>query len=56
MMREPILSDKMNEHVIFCKYAAALIERVTGKPLRNDHGDSIPMLSKITKVRFLYKD
>lgn len=49
LMREPILSDKKNEHEKFCKYATSLIERVTGKSLHSDRFESIPMLSRITK-------
>ncbi|KAM6980512.1 DDB1- and CUL4-associated factor 1-like [Aplochiton taeniatus] len=33
LMKEPVLQDKRSEHVRFCRYAAELIERVSGKPL-----------------------
>uniref|UniRef100_A0A8B9L5M4 DDB1- and CUL4-associated factor 1 n=1 Tax=Astyanax mexicanus TaxID=7994 RepID=A0A8B9L5M4_ASTMX len=33
LMKEPVLQDKRSEHVRFCKYAAELIEQVSGKPL-----------------------
>ncbi|KAJ8400883.1 hypothetical protein AAFF_G00392370 [Aldrovandia affinis] len=33
LMKEPLLQDKRSEHVKFCRYAAELIERVSGKPL-----------------------
>uniref|UniRef100_A0A8C9V9S3 DDB1- and CUL4-associated factor 1 n=1 Tax=Scleropages formosus TaxID=113540 RepID=A0A8C9V9S3_SCLFO len=33
LMKEPVLQDKRSEHVKFCKFAAELIERVSGKPL-----------------------
>ncbi|XP_056096436.1 DDB1- and CUL4-associated factor 1 isoform X5 [Rhinichthys klamathensis goyatoka] len=33
LMKEPVLQDKRSEHVRFCKFAAELIERVSGKPL-----------------------
>ncbi|KAM9474878.1 DDB1- and CUL4-associated factor 1 isoform 2-T2 [Clarias gariepinus] len=33
LMKEPVLQDKRNDHVRFCKYAAELIEQVSGKPL-----------------------
>uniref|UniRef100_A0A8C5BF68 LisH domain-containing protein n=1 Tax=Gadus morhua TaxID=8049 RepID=A0A8C5BF68_GADMO len=33
LMKEPVLQDKRNEHVKFCKFAAELIERISGKPL-----------------------
>lgn len=32
-MKEPVLQDKRSEHVRFCRYAAELTERVSGKPL-----------------------
>ncbi|KAL8603740.1 hypothetical protein ACOMHN_024356 [Nucella lapillus] len=31
LMKEPILQDKRQEHVKFCKYASQLLERVSGK-------------------------
>ncbi|KAM3838106.1 DDB1- and CUL4-associated factor 1-like [Diretmus argenteus] len=33
LMKEPLLQDKRSEHVRFCRYAAELTERVSGKPL-----------------------
>lgn len=33
LMKEPVLQDKRSEHVRFCKYAAELIEQISGKPL-----------------------
>uniref|UniRef100_UPI003AAC6DC5 DDB1- and CUL4-associated factor 1-like n=1 Tax=Centroberyx gerrardi TaxID=166262 RepID=UPI003AAC6DC5 len=33
LMKEPVLQDKRSEHVRFCRYAAELTERVSGKPL-----------------------
>lgn len=33
LMKEPVLQDKRSDHVRFCKYAAELIEQVSGKPL-----------------------
>lgn len=33
LMKEPVLQDKRNDHVRFCKFAAELIEQVSGKPL-----------------------
>ena len=32
-MKEPVLQDKRSEHVRFCRYAAELTERISGKPL-----------------------
>lgn len=31
LMKEPVLQDKQQEHVKFCKYANELLERVLGK-------------------------
>ncbi|XP_032243093.2 DDB1- and CUL4-associated factor 1 [Nematostella vectensis] len=47
LMREPVLEDNISDHLVFCKYAAELLERVTGKPLGNATS-SIPSLSRIT--------
>ncbi|KAF7666708.1 hypothetical protein LDENG_00096490 [Lucifuga dentata] len=33
LMKEPVLQDKRSEHVKFCKFAAELIQRISGKPL-----------------------
>ncbi|XP_056129384.1 DDB1- and CUL4-associated factor 1-like [Lampris incognitus] len=33
LMKEPVLQDKRSEHVRFCRYAAELTERISGKPL-----------------------
>jgi HIV-1 Vpr-binding protein len=30
-MKEPVLMDKRQEHIKFCKYASQLLERVSGK-------------------------
>lgn len=50
LMREPVLSDRMDEHEKFTKYASMLIEKVTGKPLRFENYESIPNMSRITKA------
>lgn len=34
-MRDPILQDKRQEHVVFQKYALELLERVSGKSKPN---------------------
>lgn len=31
-MKEPVLQDKRSEHAQFCRYAAELMERVSGRP------------------------
>ena len=47
-MREPVLQDKRQEHVKFCKYASALIETVSGKTQNSTIDAS---LEKIRKVK-----
>ena len=42
-MREPITENNSSDHAFFCKYAAELLERVTGK-------SAVPSLSRINKV------
>ncbi len=48
LMREPVLQDKSQEHLRFCKYARVLIEVVSGKPQNVSTDGS---LEKIRKVR-----
>ncbi|XP_018114461.1 DDB1- and CUL4-associated factor 1 [Xenopus laevis] len=50
LMKEPILQDKRSEHVRFCKYAAELIERVSGKPLLMGSDVSLARLQKADVV------
>lgn len=50
LMKEPILQDKRSEHVRFCKYAAELIERVSGKPLLIGSDVSLARLQKADVV------
>ena len=47
-MREPVIEDNAADHAQFCKYAADLLERVTGKSLATS--SAVPSLSRITKV------
>ena len=47
-MREPVIEDNAADHAQFCKYAAVLLERVTGKSLATS--SAVPSLSRITKV------
>lgn len=44
------LQDKRNEHVRFCKYAAELIERVSGKPLLMGTDVSLARLQRASVV------
>nr|XP_014341962.1 PREDICTED: protein VPRBP isoform X2 [Latimeria chalumnae] len=50
LMKEPVLQDKRNEHVKFCKYAVELIERVSGKPLLMGTDVSLARLQKADVV------
>ncbi|CAH2312559.1 DDB1- and CUL4-associated factor 1 isoform X2 [Pelobates cultripes] len=50
LMKEPILQDKRSEHVRFCKFAAELIERVSGKPLLMGSDVSLARLQKADVV------
>ena len=52
-MREPVIEDNASDHALFCKYAAELLERVTGKAL--DTSTAVPSLSRITKVLQLHR-
>ncbi|XP_076411815.1 DDB1- and CUL4-associated factor 1-like isoform X2 [Peromyscus maniculatus bairdii] len=46
LMKEPVLQDKLSNHVNFCNYAAELIERVSGKPLLVGTDMSLAQLQK----------
>jgi len=48
-MWEPVLQDKRQEHIKFCKYAAELIELVSGKP---PHTAVDPSLDRIRRVSY----
>ncbi|XP_048823707.1 DDB1- and CUL4-associated factor 1-like [Lagopus muta] len=50
LMKEPVLQDKRSEHVKFCKYAAELIEHVSGKPLLIGTDVSLARLQKADVV------
>uniref|UniRef100_A0A2K5DZ85 DDB1- and CUL4-associated factor 1 n=1 Tax=Aotus nancymaae TaxID=37293 RepID=A0A2K5DZ85_AOTNA len=50
LMKEPVLQDKRSDHVKFCKYAAELIERVSGKPLLIGTDVSLARLQKADVV------
>jgi HIV-1 Vpr-binding protein len=53
LMWEPVLQDKRQEHMKFCKYAAELIELVSGKP---PHAAVDPSLDRIRRVSIFYID
>lgn len=50
LMKEPVLQDKRSEHVKFCKFAAELIERISGKPLLIGTDVSLAWLQKASVV------
>ncbi|XP_028843043.1 DDB1- and CUL4-associated factor 1 isoform X2 [Denticeps clupeoides] len=50
LMKEPVLQDKRSEHVRFCKFAAELIERVSGKPLLMGTDVSLARLQRASVV------
>lgn len=49
-MKEPVLQDKRTEHVRFCRYAAELTERVSGKPLLMGTDISLARLQRANVV------
>uniref|UniRef100_A0A8C8INK7 DDB1- and CUL4-associated factor 1 n=1 Tax=Oncorhynchus tshawytscha TaxID=74940 RepID=A0A8C8INK7_ONCTS len=49
-MKEPVLQDKRSEHVKFCKFAAELIKRVSGKPLMIGTDVSLAWLQRANVV------
>ncbi|XP_040890661.1 DDB1- and CUL4-associated factor 1-like isoform X2 [Toxotes jaculatrix] len=50
LMKEPVLQDKRSEHVRFCRYAAEMTERVSGKPLLMGTDVSLARLQKANVV------
>ncbi|XP_072307893.1 DDB1- and CUL4-associated factor 1-like isoform X1 [Eucyclogobius newberryi] len=50
LMKEPVLQDKRSEHVRFCRYAAELIERISGKPLLMGTDVSLSRLQRANVV------
>ena len=50
LMKEPLLQDKRSEHVKFCKFAAELIERISGKPLMIGTDVSLAWLQRASVV------
>lgn len=49
-MKEPVLQDKRSEHARFCRYAAELMERVSGKPLLMGTDISLARLQRANVV------
>ncbi|XP_024118657.1 DDB1- and CUL4-associated factor 1 isoform X1 [Oryzias melastigma] len=50
LMKEPVLQDKQSDHVRFCRYAAELMERVSGKPLLMGSDVSLARLQRASVV------
>uniref|UniRef100_A0A3Q3M0X4 DDB1- and CUL4-associated factor 1 n=1 Tax=Labrus bergylta TaxID=56723 RepID=A0A3Q3M0X4_9LABR len=50
LMKEPVLQDKRSEHVKFSKFAAELIERISGKPLMIGTDVSLAWLQRASVV------
>ena len=49
-MKEAVLQDKRGEHASFCRYGAALVERVSGKPLPSGSDVSLAHLQRANVV------
>ncbi|XP_061430043.1 LOW QUALITY PROTEIN: DDB1- and CUL4-associated factor 1 [Lethenteron reissneri] len=50
LMREPVLQDKRQEHVRFCRFASQLLERVSGKPMSAGGDVSLARLQRADVV------
>ncbi|XP_034442578.1 DDB1- and CUL4-associated factor 1-like [Hippoglossus hippoglossus] len=50
LMKDPVLQDKRSEHVRFCRYAAEMTERVSGKPLLMGTDVSLARLQRANVV------
>lgn len=50
LMKEPVLQDKCSEHLRFCRYAAELTQRVSGKPLLMGTDVSLSRLQRANVV------
>lgn len=50
LMKEPVLQDRRSEHVLFCRFAAELTERVSGKPLLMGTDVSLSCLQRANVV------
>ena len=48
LMKEPVLQDKRQEHVKFCKYASELIEKVSGKQTNRYSDASLDDIRKVS--------
>lgn len=49
-MKDPILQEKRQEHVLFQKHALELMERVTGKSNSGEFFSSLANIHKVIKI------
>ena len=49
-MREPVLQDKRQEHLKFCKYGVLLMERVSGKQPTSNVDITLEKLRKVNRL------
>ncbi|XP_035209473.1 DDB1- and CUL4-associated factor 1-like [Stegodyphus dumicola] len=59
LMKEPVLQDKGNDHVLFCKYGLELIQRVTGAPISEGSELSMLNINKseiVAKTKVVYNE
>ena len=50
LMKEPVLHDKQQEHVRFCKYAQDLLERVLGKQSNANFDASLEEIRRVCNI------
>ncbi len=48
LMREPVLQDKRQEHLKFCKYANELIEMISGKTQSSNIDASLEKIRRVS--------
>ncbi|KAL3852286.1 hypothetical protein ACJMK2_015948 [Sinanodonta woodiana] len=57
LMKEPVLQDKRQEHVKFCKYASELMEKVSGKQGYNDASlEEIRRADIVAQTKIFYQE
>ena len=54
-MKEPVLQDKRQEHVKFCKYSSELIEKVSGKQTNKNSDATLEDIRKVIINHYLAK-
>ncbi len=58
-MKEPILQDKRQEHLKFCRYANEVIERISGKPLNANIDASLDRIRRadvVAQTKIVYQE